>query len=126
MDRRSHALTGFVTACVLAATAFALLGFAAYTSWQDRCPDDQGLSQSGLDKGVSAWPPGAECVVPSSHHLRNEIQMNRHIDDTYVYEAVPALKWVIAVLLVAAGAIVIVGLVGEIRRLRGPRPNSAS
>jgi hypothetical protein len=115
---RNRLLVGLASAASLAALAGVLWLIAVGASWGRECPGPIGLSEDGLDKNYSAWPPGAECVVPPSRPGPfNEVQDRRLQEHTYVYEAAPGLKWPIAGLGVSAAAVLLVGLVAEGREL---------
>jgi hypothetical protein len=95
---------------VLAVLALMLWGAALWVSWGGGCPDPS--PSSGLDKGISVWPPAAQCV--DSHGA------------TFWHEALPWATWLIGALVVVAAAILLFGLIVAIRDLRRPTPSSAS
>jgi len=92
-------------AVVVAAGALIVWGVALWFSWGGECPS-RGAAGGGLDKGISVWPPAAECL-------------NRQ-GDPFWHEALPWATWVIGVLVVAAAAILLTGLIVAIRDLRRP------
>jgi hypothetical protein len=92
---------------VLAVSAFVLWAVALWASWGGGCPQPN-PSDGGLDKGISVWPPAAECVDRQ--------------DGTFWHQALPWAPWLIGVLIAAAAAILLVGLIAAIRDLRRPAP----
>jgi hypothetical protein len=65
----------------------------------------------GLDKGIAVWPPAAQCGDPQN--------------GTFWHQALPWAPWVIGVLIAAAAAILLIGLLVTIRDLRRPAPVAA-
>jgi hypothetical protein len=94
-------------AVVVATGALILWGVALWFSWGGECPAP-GSSGGGLDKGISVWPPAAQCL-------------DRH-GETFWHEALPWATWVIGALIVAAAAILLTGLIVAIRDLRRLAP----
>jgi hypothetical protein len=94
-------------AVVFGVFALILWGVALWISWGGGCPDPS-PANGGLDKGISVWPPAAQCV--DSH------------GGTFWHEALPWATWFIGALVVAAAAILLVGLIVAIRDLRRPAP----
>jgi len=97
-------------AVVVATGAFILWGVAIWFSWGGECPA-AGSRGGALDKGMSVWPPAGECL-------------DRH-GDSYWHQVLPWAPWVIGVLIVAAAAILLAGLVVAIRDLRRPAPTAS-
>jgi hypothetical protein len=94
-------------AAVLAISAFVVWAVALWASWGGGCPQPD-PSGGGLDKSISVWPPAAQCV-------------DRH-DGAFWHQALPWAPWLIGVLIAAAAAILLVGLIVAIRDLRRPAP----
>jgi hypothetical protein len=94
-------------AAVLAVSAFVLWAVALWASWGGGCPQPN-PSGGGLDKGISVWPPAAQCVDRQ--------------DGTFWHQALPWAPWLIGVLIAAAAAILLFGLIVAIRDLRRPAP----
>jgi hypothetical protein len=94
-------------AVVLTGCALVLWGVALWVSWGGECPQANQLN-AGLDKGISVWPPAAECTDPQGA--------------TFWHEALPWAPWLIGGLIVAAAAVLLMGLVVAIRDLRRPAP----
>jgi hypothetical protein len=94
-------------AVVLAFSALAVWGAALWFSWGGECPGSSAQSGS-LDKGISVWPPAAECVDQQGN--------------SFWHEALPWATWVAAMLVAAAAVILLTGLVVAIRDLRRPAP----
>jgi len=92
---------------VLAVSALALWGIALWVSWGGSCPNS-GQPTGGLDKGISVWPPAAQCT-------------NAH-GGTFWHEALPWATWVVGALVLAAAAVLLTGLIVAIRDLRRPVP----
>jgi hypothetical protein len=57
---------------------------------------------------VSVWPPSAQCTD--------------HGGGTFWHQALPWAPWIIGILVLAAAAILLTGLVATIRDLRRPAP----
>jgi hypothetical protein len=95
---------------VFAFLAFALWAAALWTSWGGSCPQPSPQS-SGLDKGISVWPPAAQCIDKQG--------------DPFWHQALPWAPWVIGVLILSAGAVLLAGLIVAIRDLRRPAPVAA-
>jgi hypothetical protein len=94
-------------AVVVATGALILWGVALWFSWGGECPAP-GSSSGGLDKGISVWPPAAQCLDRQG--------------EPFWHEALPWATWVIGVLIVAAAAILLTGLIVAIRDLRRHAP----
>jgi len=94
-------------AVVLAISALVLWGVALWVSWGGSCPNAS-QTTGGLDKGISVWPPAAQCT-------------NAH-GGTFWHEALPWATWVIGALILAAAAVLLTGLIVAIRDLRRPAP----
>jgi hypothetical protein len=92
-------------AVVLAVSALSLWGVALWLSWGGDCPG-AGSQNAGLGRGVSAWPPAAQCLDSQG--------------DAFWHEALPWATWVIGVLIAAAAAVLLTGLIVAIRDLRRP------
>jgi len=92
---------------VLAVAAFVLWGIALWVSWGGSCPNSAHTT-GGLDKGISLWPPAAQC--PTGH------------GGTFWHEALPWATWLIGALILAAAVVLLTGLVASIRDLRRPAP----
>jgi hypothetical protein len=97
---------GIVAGGLFAAAALVLWLIALSASWLSGCPGPAG---SGVAEGVSAWPPGSQCVADGSGSL--------------VHEAMPWAEAAIVVLLVLAVIVLLAGVVGAARgvRWRGER-----
>jgi hypothetical protein len=93
------------SAVVLAAGALVLWGIALWVSWGGSCPTGSN-TRGGLDKGVSVWPPAAQCT-------------NAH-GSTFWHQALPWATWVIGALVLAAAAVLLTGLIVAIRDLIRP------
>jgi hypothetical protein len=94
-------------AVVLTISALILWGVALWVSWGGSCPNAS-QTTGGLDKGISAWPPAAQCT-------------NAH-GGTFWHEALPSATWLIGALILAAAAVLLTGLIVAIRDLRRPAP----
>jgi hypothetical protein len=94
-------------AVVLAVCALVLWGVALWVSWGGSCPNS-GRTTGGLDKGISVWPPAAQCT-------------NAH-GGTFWHEALPWATWVVGAMVLAAAAVLLTGLVVAIRDLSRPAP----
>jgi hypothetical protein len=94
-------------AVVLAVCALVLWGIALWVSWGGECPQASQLN-GGLDKGISVWPPAAECTDSQG--------------GTFWHEALPWAPWLIGSLVIAAASVLLTGLVVAIRDLRRPAP----
>jgi hypothetical protein len=92
---------------VLAVSALILWAVALWVSWGGECPQPS-QANAGLDKGISMWPPAAQCVDQGNA--------------TFWHQALPWAPWVIGVLVLAAATILLIGLVVAIRDLRRPAP----
>ncbi len=89
------------------------------------CPGSAGLSQTGLDQPYSAWPPGAECVVPPRHGgAQSEARQRRLQSHTYIRQAAPELKYAILGLAGFAAISLLAGIAAGVRyrRRRQPEP----
>ena len=91
---------------MLVASAAVLWLLAVGLSWSSACPQPAPVQLTGLDKAISAWPPGAHCLRtgPGS--------------DVYVYEALPRAQAVIAGLVITAGVVLVLGLLRTVLDLR--------
>jgi hypothetical protein len=98
------------SAVVLAISALVLWGAALWVSWGGSCPSS-GQTTGGLDKGISVWPPAAECT-------------NAH-GGTFWHQALPWATWLIGALILAAAVVLLTGLIAAIRDLRRPAPAGA-
>ena len=98
------------SAVVLAVSALILWGIALWVSWGGSCPSSSSTG-GGLDKGISVWPPAAQCT-------------NAH-GGAFWHEALPWATWVVGALIVAAAAVLLTGLIVAIRDLRRPAAGSA-
>jgi hypothetical protein len=107
-----------MVASVLLALAVALWLFAIIVSWWSDCPAS-GSWPTGLDKGISLWPPGADCYPAPLTEGGRWYGSN----DMVVYELAPLLKWVILGLGVTALGTLTVGLGASINSLRS-RPEA--
>jgi hypothetical protein len=94
-------------AVVLAVSALIVWAVALWVSWGGECPGPSAQS-GGLDKGIAVWPPAAQCV-------------DQH-GNAFWHEALPWAPWVVGILIAAAAAILLTGLVVAIRDLRRPAP----
>ena len=95
------------SAVVLAISALVLWGVALWVSWGGSCPT-AGQTTGGLDKGISVWPPAAQCT-------------NAH-GGTFWHQALPWATWMIGALILAAAAVLLTGLIVSIRDLSRPTP----
>src|SRR3954451_8114926 len=95
-DRRNRLLNGLTASGVFVFGAAVLWVLALISSWSSNCPHRR-LELTGLDKGISAWPPGAQCI-DRAH-------------DLYYYEAEPWVKPVIFALLVCATVVLVASVV---------------
>ena len=95
------------SAVVLAVSALILWGVALWVSWGGSCPNSSPTG-GGLDKGISVWPPAAQCT-------------NAH-GGAFWHEALPWATWVVGALIVAAAAVLLTGLVVAIRDLTRTAP----
>jgi hypothetical protein len=95
------------SAVVLAIFALILWGVALWISWGGSCPNAS-QTTGGLDKGISVWPPAAQCT-------------NAH-GGTFWHEALPWATWLIGGLILAAAAVLLTGLIVAIRDLRRHAP----
>ena len=95
------------SAVALAISALVLWGIALWVSWGGSCPNPS-QTTGGLDKGISVWPPAAQCT-------------NAH-GGTFWHEALPWATWLIGALILAAAAVLLTGLIVAIRDLRRPAP----
>ena len=86
---------------MFAAAALVVWLVAISASWLSGCP---GRAGAGVAEGVSAWPPGAQCVADANSGL--------------VHEAMPWAKAAIVVLLALAVIVLLAGIVGAARGLR--------
>ena len=93
------------SAVVLAVCALILWGVALWVSWGGSCPSS-GKITGGLDKGISVWPPAAQCT--GSH------------GGTFWHEALPWATWGVGALILAAAAVLLTGLIVAIRDLSRP------
>lgn len=98
------------SAVVLAIAGLIVWGVALWVSWGGSCPGSS-PTDGGLDKGISVWPPAAQCT-------------NAH-GGTFWHEALPWAPWVVGALILAAAAVLLTGLIVAIRDLRRPAPVSA-
>jgi hypothetical protein len=98
------------SAVVLAVSAFVLWGIALWVSWGGSCPNSIETG-GGLDKGVSVWPPAAQCATTHG--------------GTFWHEALPWATWVIGGLIVTAAGVLLIGLIVAIRDLRRPATATA-
>jgi hypothetical protein len=94
------------SAVVLGVAALILWGVALWVSWGGSCPSSSKTTGGGLDKGISVWPPAAQCT-------------NAH-GGTFWHEALPWATWVIGTLIVAGAAVLLIGLLVSIRDLTRP------
>jgi hypothetical protein len=90
---------------VFAVLAFVLWAAALWTSWGGSCPLPSPQS-GGLDKGVSVWPPAAQCIDKQG--------------DPFWHQALPWAPWVIGALILSAAAVLLAGLIVAIRDLTRP------
>jgi hypothetical protein len=95
------------SAVVLGVSALVLWGIALWVSWGGSCPDSA-HTVGGLDKGISVWPPAAQC--PNGH------------GGAFWHQALPWATWLIGALVLAAAAVLLTGLIVSIRDLRRPAP----
>jgi hypothetical protein len=94
-------------AVVLAVSALSLWGVALWLSWGGDCPG-AGSQNAGLGRGVSAWPPAAQCLDSQGN--------------AFWHQALPWATWVVGLLIAAAAAVLLTGLIVAIRDLRRPVP----
>jgi hypothetical protein len=94
-----------------AAAALALWLVAISASWVAGCP--QSSAVAGFDGGVSAWPPGANCLRDAAD------------SGPFVYEALPWAEVAVVALLALATIVLAAGLLGAVRGLRWRRDRSA-
>jgi hypothetical protein len=87
-----------------AAAALVLWLVAVSVSWVAGCPRSSAVA--GFDGGVSAWPPGANC-------LRDTADSGQ-----FVYEALPWAEAAVVALLVLGTIMLAAGLLGAVRGLR--------
>lgn len=94
---------------ILIAAAIGLFGITLASSWFSDCPKPTGeMGQlTGLDKGISLWPPGAQCYGAGN--------------DLYIHEALPWAKPLIVTLLGSSSVLLALGLVASIVRMRAPK-----
>jgi len=92
----------------MAISAFVLWGVALWVSWGGSCPNAS-QTTGGLDKGISVWPPAAQCT-------------NAH-GGTFWHQALPWATWLVGALILAAAAVLLTGLIVAIRDLRRPAPS---
>jgi hypothetical protein len=79
---------------------------AVVTTWAGGCPNAAPQDLTGLDRGISTWPPGAQCATtPTSHEV-------------FTHQALPWAPWAVTTLIVAAAAVLLIGLLAAIRELR--------
>ena len=95
------------SAVVLAVSGLILWGLALWLSWGGSCPNSSETT-GGLDKGISVWPPAAQCSNPHG--------------GTFWHEALPWATWLIGALILAAAVVLLTGLIVAIRDLRRPAP----
>jgi hypothetical protein len=95
------------SAAVLAVCAFVLWGVALWVSWGGSCPSS-GQTTGGLNKGISVWPPAAQCT-------------NAH-GGTFWHQALPWATWMIGALILVAAAVLLTGLIVAIRDLSRKAP----
>jgi hypothetical protein len=74
-------------------------------SWGGSCPSSSEVT-GGLDKGISVWPPAAQC--------------NDAHGAAFWHEALPWATWAIGALILAAAAVLLTGLIVAIRDLSRP------
>src|SRR4051812_2360149 len=98
------------SAVVLAVFAFVLWGVSLWVSWGGSCPNSE--ASAGLDKGISVWPPAAQCANPHG--------------GTFWHEALPWATWVIGGLIVIAAALLPTGPIVAIPDLPPPPPGAAA
>jgi H+/Cl- antiporter ClcA len=93
---------------VLIAAGGTLVGVAIAASWLSDCPTGAGgaLQLTGLDKGISFWPPGAQCLGANQ--------------DLYIHKALPWTQPVALVLVCCAPVVLALGLLASIARMREP------
>src|SRR5206468_508992 len=89
------------SAAVLAVCALVLWGVALWVSWGGSCPNSSATT-GGLDKGISVWPPAAQCTNANG--------------GTFWHQALPWATWVIGALILIAAAVLLTGLIVAIRR----------
>lgn len=91
---------------LLAFTGFVIWAVAVVTTWVGGCPNADLQDPNGLDRGISTWPPGAQCgTTPNSHEV-------------FTHQALPWASWAVVTLMVAAAAVLLIGLLASIRTLR--------
>lgn len=93
------------SAVILAVCALVLWGVALWVSWGGSCPNSSKVT-GGLDKGISVWPPAAQC--------------NDAHGGAFWHEALPWATWAIGALILAAAAVLLTGLIVAIRDLSRP------
>jgi hypothetical protein len=98
------------SAAVLAVCALVLWGVALWVSWGGSCPNS-GATTGGLDKGISVWPPAAQCTNANG--------------GTFWHQALPWATWVIGALILLAAAVLLTGLLVAIRDLSRKAPAAA-
>jgi polyferredoxin len=97
-------------AVALAVLAFIVWAVALWVSWGGSCPQAS-AANGGLDKGISVWPPAAQCGDGQG--------------GLFWHQALPWAPWLIGALIAAAAAILLFGLLVAIRDLRHPAPAAA-
>jgi hypothetical protein len=109
MEGRPRRLLGPTVgaAAVLALCALVLWGVALWVSWGGSCPNS-GKTTGGLDKGISVWPPAAQCTNASG--------------GSFWHQALPWATWVIGALILVAAAVLLTGLIVAIRDLSRTSP----
>jgi hypothetical protein len=80
---------------------------AMVAAWTATCPGGR-YEPTGIDKGLSAWPPGAQCPG--------------HDGAQFVFQPHPWLKWLSVAVAVAAVFVFVTGMVTAIRDLRRASP----
>ena len=116
MRRRPRRLLGPAIGAsgLLAFTGLVIWAVAVVTTWAGGCPNADLQDPNGLDRGISTWPPGAQCgTTPNSHEV-------------FTHQALPWASWAVTTLMVAAAAVLLVGLLAAIRELRTARDPDAS
>jgi len=94
-------------AVVLATAALVAWGVALWFSWGGDCPAP-GTKGGRLGDGVQAWPPAVQCT-------------DQH-GNAFWHQSLPWAPWVVGILVAAAAAILLTGLVAAIRDLRRSVP----